>query len=269
MFLIGDFSKLSRVPVKTLRYYDEIGLFKPMKVDHFTGYRYYSASQLPRLNRILALRDLGFTLEQIAQLLDEELPLAQLQGMFRLRQAELQQQLIQGRLRLMQVEARLRQIEQENTMPTYDVVVKQIAPLLVASIRTVIPGYDEVGPLFDELDSYLQRSNNEGLDLALWHDEGYKERDIDAEAAVTLKQRIAETERIKVHELPAATVASLVHHGAYNTIGQAYDTLLKWIEVNGYEIDGPNRELYLHCGEPVRQDDASYITEIQFPISKA
>jgi DNA-binding transcriptional MerR regulator len=89
MFKIGDLSKLSRVSVKTLRYYDEIGLLKPAQVDRFTGYRYYSFDQLPRLNRILALKDLGFSLEQIAQVLNEGLPPAQLRGMLRLRQMEL------------------------------------------------------------------------------------------------------------------------------------------------------------------------------------
>src|SRR5215469_14376688 len=88
---IGDFSRLSRVSIKTLRYYDEVGLFKPIDVDRFTGYRYYSASQLPRLNRILALRDLGLSLEQIAQVLDEGVSPEQLRGMLRLKRAELQQ----------------------------------------------------------------------------------------------------------------------------------------------------------------------------------
>jgi len=90
MFKIGEFSKLSQVTVKTLRYYDEIGLLKPAKVDRFTSYRYYSADQLPRLNRILALKDLGLSLAQVAQLLDGDLPPAQIRGMLRLKQAELQ-----------------------------------------------------------------------------------------------------------------------------------------------------------------------------------
>src|SRR5512136_2701540 len=119
MLKIGDLSKLSRVSVKTLRYYDETGLLKPTQVDRFTGYRYYSFDQLPRLNRILALKDLGFALEQIAQLLSEDLPAAQLRGMLRLRQAELSQHVQDELDQLTRVEARLRQIEQEDTMSTY------------------------------------------------------------------------------------------------------------------------------------------------------
>src|SRR4030065_921765 len=90
MIRIGDFSKLSRVSVKTLRYYDEVGLLKPVEVDRFTGYRYYSIDQLARLNRILVFKDLGFSLDQITQLLDESLPAAQIRGMLRLKQAEIQ-----------------------------------------------------------------------------------------------------------------------------------------------------------------------------------
>src|SRR5512136_1668041 len=126
MIKIGDFSKLSFVSVRTLRYYEEMGLLKPVEVDRFTGYRYYSVDQLPRLNRILALKDLGFALEQIAQMLDEGVPPAQLRGMLRMKQAEIRQQVGEEQARLVRVEARLRQIEQEGKMPTFEVVVKKI-----------------------------------------------------------------------------------------------------------------------------------------------
>jgi DNA-binding transcriptional MerR regulator len=114
MFKIGDFSKLSQVTVKTLRYYDELGLLKPVEVDRFTGYRYYSADQLPRLNRILALKDLGLSLEQIATLFAarDKLTVEQMRGMLRLKQAEAQERVREEQDRLARVEARLRQIEE-------------------------------------------------------------------------------------------------------------------------------------------------------------
>ncbi len=124
MFKIGEFSKLSRVTVKTLRYYDEIGLLKPAEVDRFTSYRYYSVSQLPRLNRILALKDLGLSLDQIGQLLKDDLSPEQIRGMLRLKQAEIRQQVQEEQARLARVEQRLRYIEQEDKMPNYDVVIK-------------------------------------------------------------------------------------------------------------------------------------------------
>jgi DNA-binding transcriptional MerR regulator len=111
-FKIGEFSRISRVSVKTLRYYDEIGLLTPVRVDRFTGYRYYSADQLPRLNRTLALKDLGLSLEQIAALLDDDLPPAEIRGMLRLKRVEIQQHLEEEQARLARIEARLEQIEQ-------------------------------------------------------------------------------------------------------------------------------------------------------------
>ena len=129
MFKIGDFSKLSRVPVKTLRYYDEIGLLPPEQVDQYTGYRYYSAHQLERLNRILALKDLGLSLEQIRQMLVQSLPADQIRGMLRLKQAELAEEISDNQARLARVEARLRQIEQENGMPDYEVTIKKLPPI--------------------------------------------------------------------------------------------------------------------------------------------
>src|ERR671916_3413027 len=100
MFKIGEFSKLVQVPVPTLRYYDQLGLLKPVEVDRWKGYRYYSASQLPRLHRILALKGLGFSLEQIGEVLAEGLSPEQMRGMLRLRHAQISQQLADARNRL-------------------------------------------------------------------------------------------------------------------------------------------------------------------------
>src|SRR5512139_2359236 len=139
MIRIGDFSKLSRVSVKTLRYYDDMDLLKPVYVDAMTGYRYYEFHQLPRLYRILALKDLGFSLEEIGRLLEGDLPTEQMRGMLKLRQAEIRQRVDEEAERLERVDIWLRQIEQENFMSKYDVVIKKIEPVRVASVRGVVP----------------------------------------------------------------------------------------------------------------------------------
>jgi effector-binding domain-containing protein len=268
MLKIGDFSRLSQVSVKTLRYYDELGLLKPIELDRFTGYRYYAIDQLPRLNRILALKDLGLSLEQVAQLLNDDLPAAQIRGMLKLKRTEIEQDIDEQRARLARVEARLRQIEMEGTMPDYEIVLKKVEPQLVAAVRDIVPTYQDVGRLYGEVLAHLGRYGAGGLVAALWHDEGYKDHDVDAEAVIYLKSRVPDGERVKVYELPAATAASIVHNGAYNTLHQAYSAVLKWIDANGYKIVGASREIYLYCPEPVRQDDPSYVTEIQFPVEK-
>src|SRR3954470_16683682 len=176
MYKIGDFAKLSRVPVKALRYYDEIGLLKPAQTDGWTGYRYYTPDQLARLNSILALKDLGLSLEQIGRLLDAALPAAEIRGMLILKRAELQQMVETSQAQLARVEARLRLIEQEDTMPDYEVILKDVDPVRVAGVQGVVPGETEIGPtfdrLFDAIERYLKQHAAEGAGpgIALYHD---------------------------------------------------------------------------------------------------
>ena len=165
MIRIGDFSKLSRVSVKTLRFYDEMGLLKPIEVDRFTGYRYYEFDQLPRLHRILALKDLGFSLEEIGHLLEEDLSAEQMRGMLKLRQAEIRQRVEEEAGRLERVELWLRQIEQEDSMSKYDVVIKKVEPIKVASVRGVVPTPPDQRSLRDQLMGYL---NQQGTRMAAY-----------------------------------------------------------------------------------------------------
>jgi DNA-binding transcriptional MerR regulator len=268
MMRIGDFSKLSQVSIKALRYYDEMGLLKPIQADGHTGYRYYAVSQLSRLNRILALKDLGFSLDQIAQVLNEDVSVEQLRGMLRLKRAALQQHIVEEQERLARVEARLNMVLMEETMSDYEVVLKQVEAQQVAGVRDILSSYSAVGGLFDEVYAYLTPLGVDGLGVAIWYDHEFKTSDIDGEAVVYLKQSVSGNGRVNVHELPAATVACVVHKGAYNALSQAYEAIGRWTAANGYRIVGPNRELYLHVTQPVRQDDESYVTEIHFPVAK-
>jgi DNA-binding transcriptional MerR regulator len=265
MIKIGDFSRLCRVPVSALRYYADLGLLPPASVDPFTGYRYYTAEQLPRLHRILALRDLGLSLEQIGQVLRDGLSADEIRGMLRLRQAELRQQIDDEQARLARVEARLRQIEQEGIMSSYDVVLKQVEPQLVAGVRQVIPNYGAIGALFEELYAYLGRHGAGGLAVGIDHNDEYKERDPDMEAAVYIAAPVPASERVRVYTLPGGAVASTVHRGPYEGMTEAYGALAAWLQASGYAPCGPARELYLHTGAT---PDA-HVTEIQIPVEKA
>ena len=268
MLKIGMLANLSRVSVKTLRYYDQIGLLKPAEIDVYTGYRYYSINQYPRLNRILALKDLDLSLEQIAQLLDEDLPAAQLRGMLRLKQVEIHKRMEVEMEKLARVEARLEQIEQEDEVANYDVVFKKIEPSLVASVRDMIPNYPQQGHLWDELETYLyqHKINPIGPCLTLYHSE---EPDIDAEVCEPVDEAPPPQGRVKFHELPGVeSMACLVHHGTFVTIGESYTAILKWIEANGYQVSGPPREVYLQPAKKGSQTDPNTVTEIQFPVEK-
>lgn len=267
MFKIGDFSKLAQVSVKTLRYYDEIGLPRPSEIDRFTGYRYYAAGQLSRLNRIRLLKGLGLSLDQIGRLLHNDLPVDQLRGMLKLRRAEIERS-IEEESRLAQVEALLIQIEQENmVMSDYDVVIKKIAPVHVASIRDVVANYGAQGELWSELDAYLARHNVKPVApcFTIDHNEGYKERDVDLEVCEVIGVELPASDRVRVSDLPAVeTMACTVHHGPFNQLNNGYQALMRWAEANGYRFCGASREVYLQVGD----DEAANVTEIQIPVEK-
>ena len=267
MLKIGEFSALSRVSVKTLRYYDEVGLLRPVRIDPESGYRYYAASQLPRLYRLLALKDLGFALDRIAQALDEGVSVDALRGMLMLRQAEQEERLRLESERLIRLKALLQLIEREGVRAG-GVVLKEVAPQPMASIRDVISNYRTVGVLFERLFQAFGTVVPQGLGVAIWHDAEYKEQDPDVEAGIYLKQSVHVQAPVVIRELPAATVASVVHHGAFNRIAEVYLAILHWIEANEYRLAGPARELFLRVSLPVSRDDESNVTEIQLPVER-
>jgi DNA-binding transcriptional MerR regulator len=269
---IGDFARLGQVSVVTLRHYDDLGLLKPVAVDDFSGYRYYAVGQLPRLNRILALKDLGFSLEQIGQVLEEGLSLEQLRGMLMLKRAEVEQRVAQEQERLTRIEARLKQIEEENMMPTYDVVLKTVPPLRVASRRVTIPTNDQVpqylGPAYREVSDYVRQQGAKVIDpcLAIWHTAADVYANEDAEAMLAVDRPLPSTERVQVYELPQVQAASVVTSGKGENFASAHLALIQWIEAHGYRISGPFREIYINWD---KDDPADAATEIQYPVEKS
>src|SRR5690606_10690439 len=156
MFKIGDFSKLCRIPVSALRYYADIGLLEPEHISSDTGYRYYSLDQLPQLNRILALKDLGLTLEQIKGLLSHELSVSEMRGMLKLKASEMQQMIQEQEAQLARVKARLEQIEQEESgLPELEVIIKDVPVQRVFAVRTIIPTGDDIVTLMMEVASIV------------------------------------------------------------------------------------------------------------------
>ncbi|MGB7876780.1 MAG: MerR family transcriptional regulator [Anaerolineales bacterium] len=271
MIQIGTFSKLSRVSIKTLRYYDNMDLLKPVHVDEWTGYRYYAFEQLPRLNRILALKDLGFSLAEIGNLLEEDVSLEQLHGMLRVRQSEAQQRVRDEQERLERIKARLKQIELEDKMSEYDVVIKQVDPITVACVRDTIPSYSQQARLWKALEGYLamHRVRPSAPCFTLYLDEEYKESEVDAMVCEPINVDLPESSRVKMQELPGAeTMACIVHHGPFTSIGEAHQAIHKWIENNGYRVNGPEREIYLNPAKAGSQTDPKTVTEIQYPVEK-
>ena len=261
MLRIGDFSRLSQVSVKALRFYDEIGLLRPTYVDRFTGYRYYAPALLSSLNRILVLKDLGFSLDEIASLMHDDLPPNHMREALLAKHTELSVRIAQEQSRLAQIDTWLTEIAQTENLPGYQILLKQVPSQLVASVRKNLGSYEEADDLFAQLDHHLKKHNASGQRGAIWHTCASQADYIDCEAVILLNRFLPENTRVKVYELPASTAACLVHHGSDETITQAYHAALKWIKAHGYAKGGPLTELYWH-------DESLNITEIRYPILK-
>ena len=269
MLKIGEFSRLSRVTVQTLRHYDDLGLLKPSEVDTFTGYRHYLPNQLLRLYRILALKDLGFSLEQISRLLESELSAQEMHGMLKMKQVEIEQHLEEEQARLARVAARLRQIEMQDTLTAYEVLVKSVEPQKVAAVRGIVPTYGEQGALWDTLIRYLSGKpiTFTGAGLSVYYDDGYKERDVDLDVCQPFNGTLPESDRVRVMTLPGGLFASTLHRGSYDTLSDGYEALLTWTPTNGYRIVGPAREVYLHQGDS--RENPDNVVEVQVPVERA
>jgi DNA-binding transcriptional MerR regulator len=269
---IGSFARIAQVSTRTLRLYDKLGLLRPALVDPTTDYRYYSIDQLPRLNRILALKDLGFSLDQIAEVLRADLSAEQLRGMLTMKRAEVERRLAEEQAKLDRIAARLRQIEQESALSEYEVVVKRVEPQWVAAVAGRIPDYITSEPIFirlyAELDAFLAQRGLRaaGPRMALFHDLDTRDHSIAVQAGVLLPAQVAPAERVEVYQLPGVErMACVVHRGPYDeTLIQANTAILKWIDANGYRTLAPTREIYLQYqvgGDPTR-----FVTEIQIPV---
>jgi DNA-binding transcriptional MerR regulator len=157
MFSIGEFARHGRVSVRMLRHYDAIGLLRPASIDPGTGYRLYAAGQLADLNRVIALKDLGFTLNQVQAILAESVSAAELRGMLRLRQAEIRSQIESETARLARVEARLMTIEDEGSSGTDGVVCKHLPAVRLAELTGIATGFEPaaITPVIQPLYSAL------------------------------------------------------------------------------------------------------------------
>jgi|CXWL01.1.fsa_nt_gi DNA-binding transcriptional MerR regulator len=281
MFKISDFSQLARISVRTLRLYDELDLLKPAQVDRMTGYRHYDASQLPRLNRILALKDLGFSLEQIAQLLQNNIPAERLRGMMLMKRADVERELEENQARLERVEARLRQIENEGKLSPYDVTLKEAPSLMIAAAKGIVPTLGEVigarQGMFKSIYNWLEQNRIEPgkPELVLYPDQEYVEQNIQLETAVPLgvlthgALPFPPDGNVFIHELPAIQkMASVIHYGRFGDVNDAITALCQWVGENGYLPGGPFREIHLFGRENDLDDFDSVTIEMQLPVEK-
>lgn len=278
MYTIGEFSRLAQVSKRLLRYYDEIGLLKPIEVDRFTGYRHYSAVQLQTLNRILALKELGLSLEQIQRLIKDNVSIEEIQGMLLMKKIELEQQLLEDMKRIRVIESRLNQIMNHEDL-THDVNVKRVPEQYLLGTRRVFPSFEVGAQFFEVMMQALPQSNNTryGHFTGVFHSDGLEEDRWDLEAgrlistpeheSVTLSSEIADNVQLTVRRLPAVeTMATFIQRGISDEVHIGFSAIGEWAEANGYRFAGPTREILLES--PQDPENNSMLLEIQFPVVK-
>ncbi|MFC4127628.1 MerR family transcriptional regulator [Nocardia rhizosphaerae] len=269
MFSIGDFARHGQVSVRMLRHYDAVGLLRPAKVDPASGYRFYTAAQLARLNRIVALKELGFTLEQVGRMLDPGPEPGELRGMLALRRAELEQRIAADRSRLTEVEARLRIIEKEGAMPDQDVVIKSLPAVRVAESTGVAAGFEPaaigpvIRPLFQELWERVTAADIAVAGPAIAYYREQEDGAVAVHACVPVNVEPDAAPGFSIVDLPAQDrVATTIHRGSVDGIGASWQALGRWVEDNGYRTAAPVREVTLEW----TPDPAGWVTELQEPI---
>ncbi len=269
MYKIGDFSRLCQVSVKTLHHYDDVGLVRPARVDRENGYRFYAAAQVAQVRRIRNLRELGFSLERIAEVLDGHATSQSLLGVLHAKRQELERLAGDTHDRLAQLDAWLRQMTQEATMPRLDVVVRKVDSQLVASKRERITRSDRLGEMFADVAAHVARHGGRivGPGTFISYDTEYQEGGSDMETFCPIATPIPEAQDIRVYELSGVpAMASLIYQGFHDAACEdARQALATWIEEHGYRMNGPDRLVFLECGD---DPDKPAVIEFQYPVEK-
>lgn len=267
---IGEFARLGQVSVQTLRYYADMGLLRPSEVDPWSGYRYYTLEQLPRLLQILAFKDMGVSLEQITHLLAQEMSPEEVRRILLVKQSELREQVQNDLERLERIEARLRLMEQGDRLPQYDVILKQVTPLKIISTRGTLSSFWEPGPLWQVIGENLERDHV--TPCAPMFTLCYAiEPEIDVEVCAPVPDGLTQVGDLPVKTLPGfESMACTVHHGSFDGLSTAFTALVQWVGSNGYQICGPDREIYLRLPEANSfHKGTDAVTELQIPVCRS
>lgn len=280
MYRIGAFSKLSGVTADTLYHYEKLKILVPLAVDQFTGYRYYDASQMITVNKILALKDAGFSLEEIASILNEDMSTPRLLEMLENKAQLLETTLSEEHNRLERLHTNIFLIKNGGIPQMREVTIKKVEPILIASTRKVFSKKD-----FDENLEKMWPTVNKCIEengvkrtvpcLMLYHSGWwdltqrnlmYDEQTLDVEVAEPVTKRFAGNGEVQVYALPLVEkMACIVHNGSFATINKTFDMLFEWIQQNNYLANGPVREIY-HKGDWATDNPEEYVTEMQIPI---
>jgi DNA-binding transcriptional MerR regulator len=271
MFRIGDFSRIARVSARLLRFYDEIGLFVPAHADGQTGYRYYAIEQLAELNRILVLKELGFNLDQVRDILRSKVAPSELRNMLLLRRNDVEQSLAMETRRLQQIETRIAQLENEGALSADDVIVREEPAHEILSIRRTVPSFAAARGLILELGDLarplLPRGSAPAL-IGIAHSPQFEQDDIDVEFVFVIDGlRCSDGHG---HPLTRRILEGVERMAICVRVGLPEDAHLvtakigRYLAANGESMAGPGRELFLKPPNPERMQES--VVEMQFAI---
>ena len=266
MFKIGEFSKITQVSIRMLRYYDENGLLTPDKVDEITGYRMYSGSQIEELNRILFLKNLGFHVKKIKQLLHAWEP-NQIMQELEMQKRDIESMIKSENEKLLRIQASISDLERHNLYLNTQIVIKSIPSYTVISLRRLLPNYFSEYMLWKELCEKLPETK--GLPcFSIYHDLDYKENDVDIEACIINEgQYKVKRKDIELQQTEAIERAACFNiYGPYANISIACKEFGIWLDSHSeYRICGKNRQI-CHVSSCDTNNPDEYITELQVPI---
>jgi effector-binding domain-containing protein len=266
MLTIGDFSAASRLTIKALRMYHDEGILVPEKIDPISGYRYYGDSSWRRAKTVILLRDLGFSHNELKEILHDCKDDSELQGHLEARLKAVKQEL--GRIRTVhdRLELYLESAKEPTMKQDSGIQLKTTHELIICSIRYK-GAYGDIGTYFSTLFKQAGRYFR-GPAMALYYDAEYRENDADIEAAIVVSKKL-ELEGLECRTLPSQTVLSLVHYGSYESLGDSYRQLFEACNERNLKALTPSRELYLKGpGMILPRKPEKFVTEIQIPVQE-
>ncbi|MDK2966254.1 MerR family transcriptional regulator [Lacrimispora sp.] len=268
MFQIGEFSKLTQITIRMLRYYDEAGLLKPAEIDPWTGYRMYSVEQIPVLNKIIYLRDSGFTVSEIAaalRLSDDRALVSQLD----MKYLEVEQTIRTEQEKLNKIQLAKSELLNNKGEMHYNISIRSIPGYPVLSLRRTLPDYYAEGDLWQELsilaiEHQIQLSKGT---FSIYHDLEYKEKDVEVELCAPVKKLGKSIDGLMFRNVePVPRMACTMVYGAFSNIAGAYRAFAKWLQKNSqFEMSGPTRQI-VHRGPWNESSPEKYLTELQIPL---
>ena len=263
LYKIGMFANMNRVTIKTLRYYDEQKLLIPVYVDEENGYRYYAAGQMAQLNRIIALKNMGFSIDDIRKIIDG----AEEKSFLLEKKQEILKELAVLTEKLSQVESYLARESMNLSAP---VLIKEIPEAIVCTMKHRIKSYDALFELMPQMGAQMEmldcKCAQPAYCLTHYLESGYKEEDILVEICEAVTEKKQDSGDIVFKVLPKVPMAACIFHkGSYDTLHKSYAILLQYIEENGYAICGNIRESYID-GVWNKETEKEWLTEIQIPV---